>query len=266
VKEGDAMVRIVHEKDKKKAFDRAVRGLFIEKSSTVAVKPNVSIQKEIACTDYELLLYLVQYLAEFSPKKIFMVESDTYLRSIWETYKAFDYSSLGAELVNLSEEPCTTLWPHTTSFFKAFPYPRILKRVDFFISFAKLKTHILTRYTGVLKNQYGLIPFPDKRMFHRYLDKVIVDVNVLFPCHFYLLDGMTAMHGQGPLDGDPMMLDLIFSGTDPVAIDHCACKTVKISPETVSHILLAEKKGIGQFEYQIEGEPLEIEGFNLPQS
>ncbi len=167
------MVNVIHEKDKKKAFAKAVEGLFIEKGCTVAVKPNISIQRKEACTDVDLLLYLINYLSEFSPQSIFIVESDTYLRSIWDVYSAFNFDALGATLVNVSEECCTAIWPDNTLFFKAFSYPNVLK-VDYLISVAKLKTHILTTYTGVLKNQYGLLPFPDKRVFHRYLDKVII--------------------------------------------------------------------------------------------
>ena len=258
------MVRIIHEKDKKKAAVKAVKGLFFEKGCTIAVKPNVSIQRKEACTDAVFLSYLIHYFQEFSPQNIYIVESDTYRRSIWDAYDWFNYDALGATLVNVSEECCTTVWPENTLFFKSFPYPDVLK-VDYLISVAKLKTHILTRYTGVLKNQYGLLPFPDKRVFHRYIDKVITDVNVMFPCHFYILEGITAMQGEGPLDGDSIRLDMVFSGDDPVAIDHCACTIVGIPPETVTHLGLAEKARVGSAQYEVEGEPPKVDRFTLPQ-
>ena len=260
------MVTVVHEKDKRKALKKAVKNISIEKGSNVAIKPNLSIQRKEACTDFELISYLVEYINEFSPEKIVIVESDTYKRSIRNVYEAFDYPSLDVNQVNVSEEPCTTVWPENTLFFKAFSYPVLFKDIDYTISFAKLKTHILTVYTGALKNQYGLLPFPDKRIFHRFLDKIIVDANIMFPCDFYMVDGMTAMHGQGPLDGDAIELDLLISGEDPVAVDHCACRAVHIDVEAVSHLMLAEKKGIGTFEYDIEGEIPEIDGFTLPES
>lgn len=258
------MVKIIRDKDKKKAFNKAVEGLFIERGCKVAIKPNLSIQRREACTDFELVSYLVDYLMEFTPGRIFIVESDTYMRSVRETYTALGYDTLPAELINLSEEHSKTIWPENTSFFKAFSYPSILEDIDCLISFAKLKTHILTGYTGVLKNQFGLLPFPDKRMFHRHLDRVIVDLNLIFPCHFYILDGIFAMHNQGPLDGDVIELDLVLSGIDPVSVDHCACKAVGIPPEKITHLCLAEKSGLGTFNYEIEGEIPEIKGFNLP--
>lgn len=258
------MVTIICEKDKKKALTKVLDGFFVEKGSCVAIKPNLSVAKREACTDFELLRYLVEYIESFSPQKILIVESDTYLRSIRDVYTVFDYHSLGVELINLSEEPCTTMWPET-SFFKAFSYPTLFKEVDCLISFAKLKTHILTKYTGALKNQYGLIPFPDKRLFHRKLDQAIVDANVIFPCTLYVLDSIFAMHGQGPLEGDVIELDLLLSGRDPVAVDHCACRAVGIPPGMVSHLVLAEKSGLGTFEYEVAGEIPEIEGFTLPE-
>lgn len=258
------MVTVIHEKNKKRALTKAVEDLSIEKGSKVAVKPNASIQNKEACTDFELLTHLVEYIVEFSPEKIFILESDTYLRSIWETYKALDYHTLNAQLVNVSEVLCTTVWLENTLFFKAFPYPVLFKDMDCVISFGKLKTHVLTRYTGALKNQYGLLPFPDKRLFHQKLDKAIVDANIIFPCDFYILDGIFAMHGEGPLHGDTIELDLLFSGRDPVAVDHCACEAVGIPPDTVSHVVLAEKSGLGTFEYEVKGKIPDIEGFTLP--
>lgn len=258
------MVTVVHEEDKKSALTKAIEELSLEKGSRIALKPNLGIQKREACTDFELLKYLLEYIREFSPEKIYIVESDTYLRSIRNVYEAFDYHSLDVELINVSEERCTTIWPENTLFFKAFSYPLLFRDIDYTISFAKLKTHILTVYTGVLKNQYGLIPFPDKRMFHRYLDKVIIDMNLLFPCDFYILDAMEAMQGQGPLTGDTIELNLLFSGKDPVAVDHCACTTLKIPHDMVSHLMLAEKRGLGSFDYEITGEIPDINGFALP--
>jgi uncharacterized protein (DUF362 family) len=259
------MVTVVQEQDKKKAFTKAVANLYIEKGSAVTIKPSLGIQREEACTDFEVVSWLIDYVAEFSPRKIMIVESDTDLRRIWDTYDALGYHSLDAELINTSETQCTTIYPENTIFFKSFPYPDILKE-SVLISFAKLKTHILTVYTGAVKNQYGLIPFPDKRIFHKFLDKVITDANIIFPCSYYLVDGFYAMEGQGPLEGDLVELDLLLAGEDPVAVDHCACRAVGIDPETISHLVLAEKKGIGTFTYEVEGEIPVVRKLKLPES
>jgi uncharacterized protein (DUF362 family) len=259
-----AMVKIIYEKDKKKALTKAVEELFIKKGSRVAIKPNVSIDKKEACTDFELLTHLVEYIQEFSPKNIVIVESDTYLRSIWNAYDALDYQTLNVQLINLSEELCTTVWPENTLFFRAFSYPLLLRDIDCVISFAKLKTHILTVYTGALKNQFGLLPYPDKRIFHRTLDRVIVDANLLFPCNFYLVDGISAMHGNGPLDGDSIELGILLSGKDPVAVDHCACTAVGIAPDSIFHVVLAEKHGLGSSTYDLQGKIPDTAGFTLP--
>ncbi|MBU6998475.1 MAG: DUF362 domain-containing protein [Theionarchaea archaeon] len=258
------MVTVVQEKDKRKAFTEAVADLYIEKGSTVAIKPNLGIQKEEACTDFQFMTWLVDYIAEFSPGKIMIVESDTDMRRIWDTYDAFGYHSLDVELINTSETHCTTIYPENTTFFKSFAYPDILKE-SVLISFAKLKTHVLTVYTGAVKNQYGLIPFPDKRIFHKFLDRIIVDANSIFPCHYYLLDGFYAMEGQGPLEGNMVELDLVLAGKDPVAVDSCACRAVGIDPETISHLVLAEKKGIGTSACEVEGEIPASRQLRLPE-
>lgn len=72
------------------------------------------------------------------------------------------------------------------------------------------------------------------------------------------------MHGEGPLYGDAIKLNFLLSGKDPVALDHCACGIVGIAPYTISHIVSAEKSGIGKFEYEVKGEIPHVEGFTLP--
>ncbi len=77
---------------------------------------------------------------------------------------------------------------------------------------------------------------------------------------------MNAMHKNGPLDGEPIELNLLLSGANPVAIDHCACIVVSIPPENVSHLVQAKKAGIGSFAYEVQGIAPNIEGFMLPKS
>ncbi|MGC1123380.1 MAG: DUF362 domain-containing protein [Candidatus Methanofastidiosia archaeon] len=98
------------------------------------------------------------------------------------------------------------------------------------------------------------------------MDEVITDANIVFPCCYYLLDGFYAMEGQGPLEGNIVELDLILAGTDPVAVDHCACRAVGIGPEMISHLVLAEKKGIGSSVYEVEGEIPALRQLKLPET
>ena len=53
------MVTAVHEKDKKSALIKVIEELSIKKGSRIALKPNLGIQKREACTDFELLKYLL---------------------------------------------------------------------------------------------------------------------------------------------------------------------------------------------------------------
>jgi len=60
--------------------------------------------------------------------------------------------------------------------------------------------------------------------------------------------------------GNPVEMNLIIAGRDPVAVDAVGAAVIGIPPEDVKHLSLAEKKGLGTCDLnQIEiiGEPIE---------
>ncbi|NIO36858.1 DUF362 domain-containing protein, partial [Candidatus Bathyarchaeota archaeon] len=45
--------------------------------------------------------------------------------------------------------------------------------------------------------------------------------------------------------GNPVEMNLVIAGTDPVAVDAVGAAVMSIPPPDVKHLLLAEKKGLG---------------------
>jgi len=100
-----------------------------------------------------------------------------------------------------------------------------------------------------MKNMFGLLP--DKRKFKYHfkgINKVIVDINTVLRPAFTMIDGFTAMEGKGPTNGNPIQMDTIIAGEDPVATDAIACRIMGFDPHTISHIRQAYEKTLGEID------------------
>jgi uncharacterized protein (DUF362 family)/NAD-dependent dihydropyrimidine dehydrogenase PreA subunit len=135
---------------------------------------------------------------------------------------------------------------------------------DGLISISKLKTHALTRITGAIKNQFGCIPGPRKAEFHSVLpnalqfSKMLVDLNILLKPRIYIMDGIMAMEGNGPRNGNPRPMNVLLFSTDPVALDSVVCKLIDLNPELVETITVGEEFGLGTMQdVEIIGDPID---------
>ncbi len=127
---------------------------------------------------------------------------------------------------------------------------------DGLVSLSKLKTHELTRFTGAVKNQFGCVPGLRKGQFHARLPSpfdfatMLVDLNTLVKPRLYIMDGIMAMEGNGPRNGQPKKLGIILFSTDPVALDAIACKIIDLDPEYVPTSKPGERASLGTYHYK----------------
>ena len=139
------------------------------------------------------------------------------------------------------------------------------------ISLPRFKTHGFMRFTGAVKNQFGCVPGLLKSQFHVRLPDpaefaaMLVDINTLIKPRLYIMDGITAMEGNGPRSGHIRHMGVILVSADPVALDATACRMIDLEPEYVPTSLPGEKAGLGTYHaenIEILGEP--IEAFYTP--
>jgi len=96
---------------------------------------------------------------------------------------------------------------------------------DFLVSLPKLKTHVQMFYTGAMKNIFGCISGLQKAQFHlRFPERnefaeMIVDLNLLLKPRLGIVDGIVAMEGHGPQNGNPKNLGVVASSFDLAALD-----------------------------------------------
>jgi uncharacterized protein (DUF362 family) len=127
------------------------------------------------------------------------------------------------------------------------------------ISAAKLKTHVNTDVTLGMKNMFGLLPDKFKAKYHaKGIGKVVVDINAVVKPLLTVVDGFVGMEGAGPVDGEPVQMDLIVAGKDVVAVDATCCRIMGFDPHDVKHVARAHERGLGKIDdVEVVGETIE---------
>lgn len=149
---------------------------------------------------------------------------------------------------------------------RAFQLSSVLDEVDLVVTLPKLKTHSLMYYTGAMKNLFGLVPGLAKSPFHvRFpgrdeFAEMIVDLVHAVGKHYAILDGIVAMEGEGPGNGDPRTMGFIAAASSSLALDIVACRIIGYEDDSVptNRIGLSQEKGLDSYdEVKVVGTPIE---------
>jgi uncharacterized protein (DUF362 family)/Pyruvate/2-oxoacid:ferredoxin oxidoreductase delta subunit len=122
---------------------------------------------------------------------------------------------------------------------------------DVFISIPKLKTHLLTKVTGAVKNSYGLMVGEAKSGFHgkcpspRKMADFLAAVYGIIKPDFVIMDAVESMAGDGPAAGFPFKSGILFAGADAVAVDSCACAVYGYVAREIPLLVKTEALGFG---------------------
>jgi uncharacterized protein (DUF362 family)/ferredoxin len=151
-------------------------------------------------------------------------------------------------------------------FIKQFVLANGVLEADGLISLSKFKTHQLTRITGPIKNQFGCIPGTLKAEFHIKLPnaldfaRMLVCLTLYVRPRVYIVDGITAMEGNGPRGGNPVNMNVLMFSKDPVALEVVMCRMIVLNPDFVPTIKPGQDWGLGTAQMQdieLVGDPLE---------
>jgi uncharacterized protein (DUF362 family) len=152
----------------------------------------------------------------------------------------------GATLINLSKLPATMIRDTVDGRPIQIEASRfLLEEVDVFVTVPVLKTHVVTRVTLGLKNQWGCIPNPKRLLYHHILDWGIVALNRAYRPQIALLDATYAMDRRGPLEGDAVPAGWLAISNNIVALDAVGCRLLGFDPQSVRHLRFAELEGLG---------------------
>lgn len=138
--------------------------------------------------------------------------------------------------------------------------------VDAIIGVCKMKTHMLEKVTGAVKNMYGLIYGKNKALGHVSYPNAVNFARMLARLHkatpqrLHIMDGIVAMEGNGPASGTPVAMNVILASADPVALDAVFCRLIALDPRLVPTNTCGARGGIGTYREEeidilFEGEP-----------
>jgi uncharacterized protein (DUF362 family) len=119
--------------------------------------------------------------------------------------------------------------------------PASVLRADVVVSMPKLKTHHWAGVSLSLKNMFGIVPgrcygWPKNILHWAGISRSILDLNSTVRPDFAIVDGITGMEGDGPLEGQPKASGILVMGDDPVAVDSTCARAMGLLPERVGYL------------------------------
>ena len=156
--------------------------------------------------------------------------------------------------------------------FEKLTIHRALVETDLLCSVPMMKTHSLAGVTLGMKNLIGLYPgaiYQSVRgRMHDAASKVersgtavaIVDIVRANKLGLTVIDGSTAMEGNGPTDGTLVPMNTIVAGTNPVATDMVAAGLMGYAVEDVPTFAWANRAGLRPerlADIEVRGETIE---------
>jgi Fe-S-cluster-containing hydrogenase component 2 len=148
--------------------------------------------------------------------------------------------------------------------------------VDKIINIPKIKTHMMTVYSGAVKNLFGIIPGSYKAEYHLRFEDTMVFADLLIDiCSFAkpvltVMDAVIGMEGYGPTAGSPKKVGLVIAGTNPFALDVVASDIIGLRPEQIPTVVKSVERGFcsgNVKEISVVGEKLQdvyVKNFKKP--
>lgn len=123
-------------------------------------------------------------------------------------------------------------------------FPLEVLRADVIVTMPKLKTHHWAGMTASMKNLFGTVPgavygWPKNILHAHGIDQSIVDLTATLRPHLSIVDGVTAMEGDGPIMGRPRHMGFIAIGRDLVAVDATCARIIGLDPARIPYLKTA---------------------------
>lgn len=253
---------------------------FVKRGERVLIKPNILAAKppEAAVTTHPGVVTAVIRLVKEAGGEPLVGDSP----GLGKARKAADKCGIieactasGAEFIEFrelvrAENPSG----HT---FKRLDVAKEVLGVDAIINVPKLKTHAQMFLTLGVKNLFGCVPGKKKAQWHlsagvdsRDFAGMLLDLYLFLNPRLNVMDGVVGMEGNGPGNGDPRKIGLIFASENAIAMDVVAALVLGAKPSDLPVLKAAQSRNIKEAEasnIEVLGERMEnvrVRGFRFP--
>ncbi len=132
-----------------------------------------------------------------------------------------------------------------------------IREYDSTINLPKFKAHCQMTLTLAIKNLFGLVIGKRKPVLHCLVKndkitfgKMLIDIAKHVAPSLTIVDGISAMQGNGPINGTPYPLGLLAAGTDMTALDRVLAEIVDVPVDKVYALEAARIRQYGQWDLQ----------------
>jgi uncharacterized protein (DUF362 family) len=234
----------------------------ISADKPVLIKPNyidTSHPSTGITTDARVIEGVVAFLKKHGAKEVIIGEG-TGMGNTLDAFKVGGVDNVAtrwkARLVDLNKDEFVEVHPTNARTLKKVKIAKTALESTI-VSVPKLKPHRLAGVTLSLKNMMGAMT--PKGSMHGHLSQNIVDLASVIKPSIAVIDGVIAGEGH-ETSGDPVEMNLVIAGTDPVAVDAVGAAVMDIRPGSAKHLTLAEECGLGTCNperIQVLGEPID---------
>lgn len=229
---------------------------FVKQDEKILLKPNFlypSEAEKTITTNPSVIRAACRLLSESGYADVMVGDSpgNGSCRNAIKKLNLSDDDLFGAKIADMSVEKSVKFDDGRVC--KDFHFTQEVTEADDIIGLCKMKTHMLERITGGVKNMYGLICGRRKALGHvNYptavkFARLLADIHRATPQRLHIMDGIVAMEGNGPASGVPVDMGLILASSDPVAMDTVFCRLISLEPALVPTNVQGERAGIGTF-------------------
>lgn len=215
----------------------------------VVIKPNIVrpvASKKGITTDVRVVEAIIKFLRDRGVEDIIIAEGGN--PGTDKAFKILGFMELkmkyGVELVNLNKDEWEEITIPDSVVLETVKVAKTVLECDKIINVPKLKIHHMAQITLSLKNLMGVIVDNRGLVMHDMIDEKIVDLASLFKPVLNVVDGIVGAE-MDEVVGNPVQSNVIIAGVDMVAVDTIGSAVMGLDPNTIKHVQLAAKRGIG---------------------
>jgi uncharacterized protein (DUF362 family) len=231
-------------------------GRFVSRGDIVAVKPNIGWDRmpvHAANTNPLVVAEVVRLAFEAGAKEVIVTDA-----SCNEANRCFQRSGIwraayavGANVILPSAHRFRDL-RMKGEVLDQWPVYLPLVNADKVINVPVAKHHNLSKFTGGMKNWYGILGGRRNRL-HQNIDVSIADLATFMRPTLTIIDATRVLLRNGPQGGnidDAKDMHQVIASLDQVAADAYACTLIGEQPANVRYLKLGHERGIGSMFWQ----------------